>query len=99
MLPGRKVHARSRDPAGDVGERHVELAQRGGRHLDGDFLERKAEDVDLGNTELDQLALDFAHDRAQILSVAAGHEQTGHRLVVDDARHHRLVRCLGQIAD
>ena len=96
---GRKVHARSRDPAGDVGERHVELAQRGRRHLDRDFLERKADDVDLGNTEFDQLALDFTHDRAQILSVASGHEQTGHRLVGDNAGNHRIVRSIGQIAD
>ena len=96
---GRKVHARHRDPLGDVGERHVELAQRGGRHLHGDFLERKADDVDLGNPELDQIALDLAHDRAQVLSVEAGHEQTGHRLVVDDALDHRLVRRTGQIAD
>ena len=96
---GRKVHARVRDPVGDVGERHVELAQRGRRDLDGDLLGRQADDVHLGDPDRDQLALDLAHDRAQVLSVVAGHEQAGHRLVVQPALDHRIVRRLGQVAD
>ena len=96
---GGKVHARGSDPAGDLAERHVELTQGRGRHLDGDLLGRKAEDLHLGDSALEQVPLDVAHDRAQVLPVATGHEQTGHRLVVDDPLDYRLLRIPGEIAD
>ena len=94
-----QVQAQGRDPAGDLAKRGVELAQRGGRHLDRDLLRRQAVDVNLGDAALEQLALDPAHDRTQALPVAAGHQQPGHRLVVDQARDLRLLRGGRQVAD
>ena len=98
-VAGREVDALGRDPAGDVRERHVQLAERRTGHLDGELLLRQSDDVDLGDAAREQLALDPARDGAQRPPVTADHQQPGHLLVVDDPRDHRLLGRRGQVPD